>query len=130
MLARKFEKYLIFVSDVASFNLAFAAIFWLRYKSGFFPEAFNPGKDFSQYTQIAFTLSLVWIAYFFVSGLYRDWYLQSRAVQLGVVSKEITTGCLVIFLVTTGTDILDAVYDAARAASSPGRGPPPSPPIG
>lgn len=109
MLARKFEKYLIFVSDVLSFNLAFALIFWLRYKSGFFPESLNPAKDFSSYTQIAFVLSLVWIAYFFVSGLYRDWYLQSRAVQLGVVSKEITTGCLIIFAVTTGTDILDAV---------------------
>ncbi len=111
MLARKFEKYLTFASDVASFNLAFAGIFWLRYKSGFFPESFNPAKDFSQFTQIAFILSLLWIAYFFVNGLYRDWYLQSRAVQLGVVSKEITIGCLVIFLVTTGADILDAVHN-------------------
>lgn len=111
MLARKFEKYLIFASDVASFNLAFALIYWLRYKSALFPEHYNPGKDFSQFTQIAFVLSLVWIAYFFISGLYRDWYLQSRAVQIGVVSKEITTGCLVILAVTTGTDILETFYE-------------------
>jgi exopolysaccharide biosynthesis polyprenyl glycosylphosphotransferase len=110
MLARKFEKYLIFASDVVSFNLAFALIFWLRYKSGIFPATFNPAKDFSQFVQVAFILSLVWIAYFFISGLYRDWYLQSRAVQLLVVSKEITIGCLVIFAVTTGTDILEAVH--------------------
>lgn len=110
MLARKFEKYLIFASDVASFNLAFAAIFWLRYKSGFFPESLNPLKDFSQFSQIAFFLSLIWIAYFLISGMYRDWYLQSRAVQLLEVSKEITIGCLVIFAVTTGSDILEAVH--------------------
>jgi exopolysaccharide biosynthesis polyprenyl glycosylphosphotransferase len=111
MLARKFEKYLIFVSDVISFNLAFAFIFWLRYQSGIFPESFDPGKGFGHYTRIAFVLSLVWIAYFFISGLYRDWYIQSRAVQLLVVSKEITTGCLIIFAVTTGSDILEQVYE-------------------
>ncbi len=111
MLARKFEKYLIFASDVISFNLAFAFIFWLRYKSGVFPEALDPQKDFEHYTQIAFVLSLVWIAYFFVSGLYRDWYLQSRAVQLVVVAKEITTGCLIIFAITTGSDILEKIYE-------------------
>jgi exopolysaccharide biosynthesis polyprenyl glycosylphosphotransferase len=111
MLARKFEKYLIFVSDVASFNLSFALIFWMRYKSGLFPDALDPDKSFGHYTRIAFILSLIWIAYFFISGLYRDWYLQSRAVQLLVVSKEITTGCLIIFAVTTGSDILEQVYE-------------------
>jgi exopolysaccharide biosynthesis polyprenyl glycosylphosphotransferase len=111
MLARKFEKYLIFVSDVVAFNLAFALIFWMRYKSGFFPESLDPDKSFGHFTRITFVLSLIWIAYFFISGLYRDWYLQSRAVQLLVVSKEITTGCLIIFAVTTGSDILEQIYD-------------------
>lgn len=110
MLARKFEKYLIFVSDVVSFNLAFALIFWMRYQSGLFPESLNPDKHFGHYAQIAFVLSLIWIAYFFISGLYRDWYLEGRAVQMVVVSKEITTGCLIIFAVTTGTDIMEQVY--------------------
>ena len=125
MLARKFEKYLIFASDVVSFNLSFALIFWMRYKSGFFLEALDPEKNFGHYTRIAFVLSLIWIAYFFISGLYRDWYLQSRAVQLGVVSKEITTGCLIIFAVTTGSDILEQIsehglhhiFTLSRAAS-------------
>jgi exopolysaccharide biosynthesis polyprenyl glycosylphosphotransferase len=110
MLARKFEKYLIFVSDVVSINLSFALIFWMRYKSDFFPDSFNPDKSFAHFTRITFILSLIWIAYFFISGLYRDWYLQSRAVQLLVVSKEITTGCLIIFAVTTGSDVLEQIY--------------------
>jgi exopolysaccharide biosynthesis polyprenyl glycosylphosphotransferase len=110
MLARKFEKYLIFVSDVAAFNLSFALIFWMRYQSGLFPESLNPDKHFGHFSRVAFVLSLIWIAYFFISGLYRDWYLQSRAVQLLVVSKEITTGCLIIFAVTTGTDILEQLH--------------------
>src|SRR3954467_894046 len=111
MLARKFEKYLIFISDAVSINLSFALIFWMRYKSGLFPDSFDPGRNFAHFTRITFVLSLIWIAYFFISGLYRDWYLQSRAVQLLVVSKEITTGCLIIFAVTTGSDILEQVYD-------------------
>lgn len=111
MLARKFEKYLILASDVLSINLAFAFIFWMRYKSAFFPDSFNPDKNFGHYTRIAFILSLIWIAYFFISGLYRDWYLQSRVVQLLVVSKEITAGCLIIFAVTTGSDILEQIYE-------------------
>ena len=111
MLARKFEKYLIFVSDVVSFNLAFALIFWMRYQSGFFPDSLNPDKQFGHYSQIAFVLSLIWIAYFFISGLYRDWYLEGRAVQVVVVSKEITTGCLIIFAVTTGSDILEQIQE-------------------
>jgi exopolysaccharide biosynthesis polyprenyl glycosylphosphotransferase len=110
MLARKFEKYLIFVSDVVSINLSFALIFWMRYKSGIFPDSLNPDKNFGHFTRITFILSLIWIAYFFISGLYRDWYLQSRAVQLLVVSKEITTGCLIIFAVTTGSDVLEQIY--------------------
>jgi exopolysaccharide biosynthesis polyprenyl glycosylphosphotransferase len=111
MLARKFEKYLIFLSDVLAFNLSFALIFWMRYKSNLFPESLDPNRDFAHFTRITFMLSLLWIAYFFISGLYRDWYLQSRAVQLLVVSKEITTGCLIIFAVTTGSDILEQVYN-------------------
>ncbi|MEO7426860.1 MAG: sugar transferase [Fibrobacteria bacterium] len=110
MLARKFEKYLIFVSDAVSINLSFALIFWMRYKSSLFPDAFDPHRDFAHFTRITFILSLIWIAYFFITGLYRDWYLQSRAVQLLVVSKEITTGCLIIFAVTTGSDILEQIY--------------------
>ena len=111
MLARKFEKYLIFVSDVVSFNLAFALIFWMRYQSGLFPDSLDPERHFGHFSRVAFILSLVWIAYFFISGLYRDWYLQSRAVQLLVVSKEITTGCLIILAVTTGSDILEQVQE-------------------
>ncbi len=111
MLARKFEKYLIFVSDVVSFNVAFALIFWMRYQSGLFPDSLDPERHFGHFSRVAFILSLVWIAYFFISGLYRDWYLQSRAVQLLVVSKEIATGCLIIFAVTTGSDILEQIQE-------------------
>jgi exopolysaccharide biosynthesis polyprenyl glycosylphosphotransferase len=111
MLARKFEKYLIFAGDVVSFNLAFALIFWMRYRSGLFPDSLDPARQFGHFSRIAFILSLIWIAYFFISGLYRDWYLQSRAVQLGVVSKEITTGCLIILAVTTGSDVVEQIQE-------------------
>ncbi len=110
MQARRVEKYLVFLSDIVSFNLSFAFIFWLRYQSGLFASSYNPHKDFGQLTSIAFVLSLIWILYFFFTGLYRDWYLQSRAEQVWVVSKKITFGFFLLFLVITGSDMLDAYH--------------------
>ncbi len=111
MQARRVEKYLIFLSDIVSFNLSFAFIFWLRYQSGFFAASYNPHKDFGPLTSLAFLLSLIWILYFFLSGLYRDWYLQSRAEQVWVVSKKITFGFFLLFLIIAGSDIVDAYHN-------------------
>lgn len=106
--ARSFEKALALLSDILSFNLAFAFIFWLRYKSGFLPDSLDPARSFAAYTKVAFVLSLCWIGYFFLTGLYRDWYLQSRAFQVMVVTKKITHGFFLLFLLTTGSDLLEA----------------------
>ncbi len=108
MSAKKLAKYLAFLSDLAAINLALAGIFWLRYRSGFFPATYDPFKSFAEFTQPAFLLSLGGIAYFFFSGLYRDWSLHSRALQMAVVSKEVTLFCLLVLAVTTGSDVLEA----------------------
>ncbi len=110
MLARTIEKYLIFISDALSLNLAFTGIFWLRYRSGFFAQHFDTTRSFSHYSQIAFVLSLIWIAYFYLTGLYRDWYLESRTAQILVVTKRITSGVLVILALTSGPDVIHALH--------------------
>ena len=98
-------------ADLAALNLALAIIYWLRHQSGFLPDTFDPSRNFWAYTQIAFILSLLGAAYFFFSGLYRDWSLHSRFVQVGIVSKEVTLFCLLILAVTTGSDLLKAWSD-------------------
>ncbi len=111
MLVRKFEKYLLFVCDIVSINFSFAFIFWLRFKSGFFLYSLDPEKEFEHYSQIVFVFSLLWILYFFLTGLYRDWYLQSRAVQLIIVSKKISVGFFFIIAITIGSDVVEAWHD-------------------
>jgi len=106
LLVRQVEKYLFLCADILAFNLAFALIFYLRYRSGFFLDSFDPDRSYWHTVPVAFVLSLIWIAYFWVSGLYRDWSLHSRIVQIAEVSKEITIGCLVLLFMATGSDAL------------------------
>lgn len=109
LLMRQVEKYLFLLADTLSFNLAFALIFFLRYHSGLFADTFDPDRSFWHHVPAAFLLSLLWMVYFFFSGLYRDWSMQSRAVHMGAVAKEVTIGCLFLAAMATGSDALAAL---------------------
>lgn len=115
LLVRQVEKYLFLLADVVAFNLAFAFIFYLRYLSGLFPDTYNPERSFWHHVPPAFALSLAWMVYFFFSGLYRDWTLQSRALHVGAVAKEVTIGCLVLAAMATGSDALLAMHTGRLA---------------
>jgi exopolysaccharide biosynthesis polyprenyl glycosylphosphotransferase len=108
MLTKKLAKYLLLAADFAAINLALAAIFWIRYRSGWFPETFDPSRTFGQYGQLALIISVLWITYFFFRGLYRDWSLHSRAVHVALVSRDITLFCLLLLAVIAGSMALEA----------------------
>ncbi|HMD69646.1 MAG TPA: hypothetical protein VKF42_12250, partial [Chitinivibrionales bacterium] len=78
MFARFIEKAFTFLIDIVAFNVAFATAFWIRYKSNFFPESFNADIEFSSYILLSITVAGCWAVLFFVTGLYRDWYKESR----------------------------------------------------
>ena len=107
MAARFFEKLLTFSFDVVAINVAFVTAFWLRYKSNFFPEAFNPDIDISSYGVPALIFTIAWIVLFFITGLYRDWYKESRLDEFMVVSRTVVVGIFLLFLITGAPRIID-----------------------
>src|SRR5262245_46120070 len=109
MPTKKLAGYLVFISDLLAMNVALALIFWLRYHSGVSPETFDPARSLRHYVQLVFFLSLAGTAYFFFKGLYRDWSLHSRAVQVAVVSRDVTVFCFFVLAAVSGSYFIDAM---------------------
>ena len=109
MAARFFEKFFTFVFDVLAVNIAYFAAFWLRYKSNLFPEAFDPTLDLASHLYPSLFVSALWIALFFLTGLYRDWYKESRLDELFVVGRTVFFGMFFLFLVTSADQVKDFV---------------------
>jgi exopolysaccharide biosynthesis polyprenyl glycosylphosphotransferase len=107
MAARFFEKLLTFTFDVVAINVAFVTAFWLRYKSDLFPEAANHDIDISSYFVPAIIFTIAWIVLFFITGLYRDWYKESRLDEFIVVSRTVAVGTFLLFLITGAPQIID-----------------------
>lgn len=108
MLTRKLAKYLLLAADFAAINLALALIFWLHYRS---PWSVAPGyltREYWDFAQLGFFLSIAWMLYFFFRGLYRDWSLHSRAVHVALVSRDVTLFCLFLLAVIAGSYALEA----------------------
>ncbi len=114
MGTRFLEKIITFFFDVIAVNAAFAATFWLRYKSNIFPAAYNPSVSFADYLIPCITISCIWIALFFFTGLYRDWYKESRIDEFIVVSRTILTGIFFLFLIINADEIIHFVLTGQR----------------
>ncbi len=107
MLARFLEKLATFFFDVVAINVAFYATFWLRYRSGLFPEAYNADAAFASYAMPLAVLTVAWLLLFFFTGLYRDWYRESRLDEFFVVLKTVVVGLFLLFLVTSAPQIVE-----------------------
>jgi exopolysaccharide biosynthesis polyprenyl glycosylphosphotransferase len=107
MGSRLFEKLLTLVFDLFSFAAAFVLTFRLRYQSNLFPESFDPRLDLSSYMPPLVIMSLAWALLFFFTGLYRDWYKESRLDEFFVVSRTVLIGMLVLFLMTGAPQMID-----------------------
>lgn len=107
MVVRLIEKLLTFLFDIVAVNIAFAAAFWLRYKSGLFPEALDAAKDLASYFGPMSVFTVAWIILFFLTGLYRDWYKESRIDEFFVVTRTVITGIFLLFLVTSAEQIME-----------------------
>ena len=101
------EKLLTFFFDVVAFNVALACSFWLRYKSGLFPEAYNPELTLGSYFTPGLILTAGWIVLFFFSGLYREWYKESRLDEFFVVARTVVFGMFLLFLATRSPEIIE-----------------------
>jgi exopolysaccharide biosynthesis polyprenyl glycosylphosphotransferase len=109
MAARFLEKLFTFIFDVLAINVAYFAAFWLRYKSNLFPEAFDPDLDLASHLYPSLIVSSLWIILFFFTGLYRDWYKESRLDELFVVGRTVFIGMFLLFLVTSAPQVMEFV---------------------
>jgi exopolysaccharide biosynthesis polyprenyl glycosylphosphotransferase len=104
---RILEKLFTILFDIAAINVAFFATVWLRYASHLFPESYNPHVDFSDYFNPTLILiNGMWLFLFFVNGLYREWFRESRFDEFVVVARTIMIGIVVVFLLTSSEQIM------------------------
>lgn len=107
MWARFFEKLATFFFDTVAVNFAFFVTFWLRYKSNLFPESFDPNIQFVDYFVPMYVMTGAWLVLFFLTGLYRDWYRESRLDEFFVVFKTVFVGTAALFLLTGAPQIIE-----------------------
>jgi len=110
MAARFFEKFFTFLFDVIAINVAYFVAFWLRYKSNLFPETFNTFIAMESHIQPSLIVTGLWVLLFFLTGLYRDWYKESRLDELFVVTRTVLVGLFFLFLVTSAPQIIDFAH--------------------
>ena len=107
MAVRFIEKCLTFLFDVLAINVAYFVAFWLRYKSNLFPETFDPAIQMANHLIASLIVSALWIILFFLTGLYRDWYKESRLDELFVVTRTVLFGIFLLFLVTSAPQVIE-----------------------
>lgn len=111
MAWRFFEKLLTFLFDILAIIIAFAATFWLRYKSNLFPETFDPliNLTLQDYGTPLVVWTVAWLLLFFFTGLYRDWYKESRLDEFFVVTRTVLIGMALLYLVLAADELAEFV---------------------
>jgi len=103
------------ITDLITTSVAWTMYYLFRVRSGMFAVSADP-----DYLLPMIVVSLLWLLFFFVVGLYRPWYAASRFDELALLFKALTVGTLVLFFAVllddagkpTGTNsrLLIAVY--------------------
>ncbi|MFP4013909.1 MAG: sugar transferase, partial [Chitinispirillaceae bacterium] len=108
MVVRLIEKALTFLFDFLAVNVAFFTAFWIRYHSGIFTVEETgsvPGLFF--FVEPSLILGCGWLVLFFLTGLYRDWYKESRVDEFFVVARTVFMGTFFLFLITGAPEIIE-----------------------
>jgi exopolysaccharide biosynthesis polyprenyl glycosylphosphotransferase len=86
------EKYRYLMLDLLTINIAWAAYYWFRVRSGWLSYVTEP--DF-WLPMVA--VCVYWLLIFFFFGLYRSWYAKSRLDELATLFKATVFGSLLLF---------------------------------
>ncbi len=103
---RATERAAFVASDFVAGALAFAGVFWVRYFSGWIPAEYDPDARIENVFAPTIILSLAWMAWFLLNGMYRDWYLESRSKQVLVLFKACFMGAWGLLLLIAGSDLV------------------------
>lgn len=106
---RLLEKISVLFCDCVALFGAFWLVFWLRYKSGFFPNLYNADLSFEPYIIPSMIMTAAWLVFYFFNGLYRDWFSESRLDEILIVARTIIIGIAIVFCMVAGEQIIDFV---------------------
>ncbi len=93
------EKIRNIIIDVVTLDLTWTLFYWFRVRSGLIASASTP-----DFWMPMFALSAYWIVVFFMFGLYRSWYAQSRFDEIATLFKAASFGALVLFFAIFADD--------------------------
>ena len=91
-MSKKKEIVKLLLADILAINLAYALFYWFRVKSGWIITSITPDL----WMPMA-VLCIYWLLIFFLFGLYRSWYAQSRLDELATLFRSVTVGILILF---------------------------------
>ncbi len=106
---RFLEKLITFLFDALAINGAFLCAVWLRFQSGFFSSSYNPDMVFSNYFIPSLMTTVLWLFFYFLTGLYRDWFKESRLDEFLVVARTVIIGILVLFVMLVSDQLVEFV---------------------
>lgn len=103
---RAAERAAFVAADFAGGVLAFFGVFWIRYFSGWIPAEYDPEARVENVFAPAVILTVAWMLWFLLNGMYRDWFLESRSKQVLVLFKSCFAGAAGILLLMAGSDLV------------------------
>lgn len=101
---RAWERAALVAADFLGGMIAFVGIFWVRYHSGFIPDSFDPSMNVVHFVAPGAVLAAVGMVWFLLNGMYRDWFLESRSAQLGVLLRAVLLAGAALFVLLAGSD--------------------------
>jgi exopolysaccharide biosynthesis polyprenyl glycosylphosphotransferase len=106
---RAAERSALVAADFVGGCIAFSGVFWVRYRSGWIPQEVDPDVRIENIFSPAICLTLGWMAWFLLHGLYRDWFLESRSKQILVLFQACLLGAAGLALALAGSDLVQMV---------------------
>src|SRR5712691_2182795 len=83
---------LLLLLDLLALSLAWSVYYWFRIRSGFLTHAIEP-----EFWLPMIVIACYWLIVFFMFGLYRSWYAQSRLDEIATLFRAVTFGVLLLF---------------------------------
>src|ERR1051326_8099874 len=78
--------------DLLAISIAWSLYYWMRIRSGWMSYSMEP-----EFWVPMLVIAAFWLLVFFLFGLYRSWYAQSRFDEFAALFKSTTFGVLVLF---------------------------------
>lgn len=104
---RTVERTTLVATDFLGGLAAFCGVFWVRFHSGWIPDSVDPDIQLVHYLWPGVLLTLLWMGWFLLNGLYRDWFVESRSHQMGVLLRAVLLSVLALFVLLAGSDLVE-----------------------